>query len=58
MLIADPPGLGSREDQFNSETTLTTRIPDVALQIAEAGSERFELVGHSSGGSVLKHHQA
>ena len=52
-LIADPAGLGSRQDQFNPEITLTTRIPDVALQIAEAGFERFELVGHSSGGIVI-----
>lgn len=53
MLIADAAGLGSRQDQFHPEITLTARIPDVALQIAEAGFERFVLVGHSSGGIVI-----
>lgn len=53
VLIAELTGLGSRQDAFHPGITLTTCIDDVTAQIAEAGLDRFVLVGHSWGGMVI-----
>lgn len=53
VVIAEMTGLGSRQDEFHPGITLTTHIDDVTAQIAEAGFERFVLVGHSWGGMVI-----
>lgn len=53
VLIAELTGLGSRKDEFHAGINLSTHIGDVVGQIAQAGFDRFVLVGHSWGGMVI-----
>ena len=53
VLAADLTGLGRRKAEFHPGITLATHIDDVCAQIAAAGFDRFVLVGHSWGGSVI-----
>lgn len=53
ILACDLKGLGKRKAEFHPGITLTDHIDDVCIQIAEAGFDRFVLVGHSWGGMVI-----
>ena len=53
VLVAELTGLGQRKGEFHPGITLTTHLDDVEAQIAEAGFDRFVLVGHSWGGMVI-----
>lgn len=53
VLVAELTGLGQRKGEFHPGITLTTHLDDVEAQIAEAGFDRFILVGHSWGGMVI-----
>jgi pimeloyl-ACP methyl ester carboxylesterase len=53
ILVAQLAGLGQRKDEFDPGISLSTHIDDVCSQIANAGIDRFILVGHSYGGMVI-----
>lgn len=53
VLVASLTGLGSRLDELSPSITLSTHVADVVSQIADAGFDRFVLVGHSYGGMVV-----
>jgi pimeloyl-ACP methyl ester carboxylesterase len=53
VVVADLTGLGNREAALHPGITLTTHVDDVVDQIADAGFDRFVLVGHSYGGMVV-----
>jgi pimeloyl-ACP methyl ester carboxylesterase len=53
VLAATLPGLGTRQGELHPGITLTDHVDAVCEQIAEAGYERFVLVGHSYGGMVI-----
>jgi pimeloyl-ACP methyl ester carboxylesterase len=53
VLVAALPGLGVRQAELHPGITLTDHVEAVLEQIADAGFERFILVGHSYGGMVI-----
>lgn len=53
VLVATLPGLGARQDELHRGITLTDHVDAVCKQVAEAGFDRFILVGHSYGGMVI-----
>ena len=53
VLLCALRGLGSRQDELHPGITLSDHIDDVCDQTAEAGFDRFILVGHSYGGMVI-----
>jgi pimeloyl-ACP methyl ester carboxylesterase len=53
VLAPDLPGLGDRRGELHPGITLTDHVDDLAGKVAEAGFERFVLVGHSYGGMVI-----
>jgi pimeloyl-ACP methyl ester carboxylesterase len=46
-------GLGTRKDELHPGITLSDHVDDVCTAVAEAGFDRFVLVGHSYGGMVI-----
>jgi len=53
VVVAALTGLGERASELHPGITLTDHVDDVCTQIAEAGLDRFVLVGHSYGGMVI-----
>ena len=53
VLVASQTGIGIRQPELHGGITLSDHVNDVEQQIAEAGLERFILVGHSYGGMVI-----
>ena len=52
-LVVEFEGLGSRAAELAPGITLSDHIADVEAQVAQAGFDRFVLVGHSYGGMVI-----
>jgi pimeloyl-ACP methyl ester carboxylesterase len=53
VLAATLPGLGTRQAELHPGITLSDHVDAVCEQVAEAGFDRFILVGHSYGGMVI-----
>jgi len=53
VLVAGLRGLGTRQAELHPGIVLSDHVDDVCEQIAQAGFDRFILVGHSYGGMVI-----
>ncbi|AKH42965.1 pimeloyl-ACP methyl ester carboxylesterase [Altererythrobacter atlanticus] len=53
VLVCALRGLGIRQSELHPGITLSDHADDVCEQIAQAGFDRFVLVGHSYGGMVI-----
>ncbi len=51
--VAALRGLGNRQDELHPGITLSDHVDDVCAAVAQAGFDRFVLVGHSYGGMVI-----
>jgi len=53
VLVTTMRGLGTRDGELHPGIVLSDHVADVLGQVADAGFERFILVGHSYGGMVI-----